>query len=83
MAGESALYAGHRLSDAFLNELEAATPASVVPLRVARLESDAGEAEVELPGSPLWRRAEPGEDGELAAAIAVDIAEWTATCAAS
>ena len=83
LAGDSGLYAGHRLSDAFLTDFEAATPASVAPLRVARLESDAGEADVKLPGSPLWRRAEPGEDGELAAAIAVDIADWTATCAAS
>lgn len=82
LAGESGLYAGHRLSDAFLTDLEAATPAAVAPLRVARLESDAGEADIKLPGSPLWRRAEPGEDGELAAAIAADLAEWTMTCAA-
>ena len=83
LAGESGLYAGHRLSDAFPAELETATVAPVAPLRVARLERDAGEADVKLPGTPLWRRAEPGEDAELAAAIAADLAEWTMTCAAS
>ena len=83
LAGESGLYAGHRLSDAFLTDLETGTAAPVAPLRVARLESDAGEADVKLPGSPLWRRAEPGEDGELAAAIFADLAEWTVSCAAS
>jgi hypothetical protein len=82
MAGESGLYAGHHLSDSFLAELEAATPTPVSPLRIARLESDAATSDVTLPGSPLWRRAEPGEDPVLAAAMAEDLADWTRTCAA-
>ncbi len=82
LAGESGLYAGHHLSDAFLGGLEAATPAPVSPLRVARLESDAAASDITLPGSPLWRRAEPGEDAILAAAIATDLADWTRQCAA-
>lgn len=33
------------------------------------------------PGTPLWRRAEPGRDPELSALLADDIATWIATCA--
>ena len=63
--------------------LEAATPALVAPLRTVRLESDAAEADAKVAGSPLWRRAEPGEDAALAAALAADLAAWTKQCAAS
>lgn len=83
LAGETGLYAGHQLTNDFLTDLEAATPTTPFPLRTVRLESDAGEADVKLPGSPLWRRAEPGEDAALAAAIAADLAAWTMQCAAS
>jgi hypothetical protein len=81
--GDTALFAGHALSDAFLTDLEAASPAQVTPLRTVTLESDAMTADIKLAGSPLWRRAEPGEDGALAAAIADDLAIWVRTCAAS
>ena len=83
LSGESGLYAGHRLSDAMLTDLEGAIPAPLARLRVARLESDAADADVKLVGSPLWRRAEPGEDAALAEAIATDLAAWTKLCAAS
>ena len=83
LSGESGLYAGHRLSDAMLADLEGATPATLAPMRIARLESDAGDADVKLAGTPLWRRAEPGEDEALAEAIATDLAAWTKLCAAS
>jgi hypothetical protein len=81
--GDAALYAGRRLSDAFLDDLRSATPAPLDRLRTIRLESDAGDADTKLPGAPLWRRAEPGEDATLAAAIAADLATWTRQCAAS
>jgi hypothetical protein len=78
----SALYAGHAISDDFLVTLEGTTPALVSPLRTVRLESDAGEADAKLAGSPLWRRAEPGDDPALAAALVADLTEWVKTCAA-
>ncbi len=81
LAGETDLYAGHRLTDAFLEDLEGAAPAQVRSLRVARLETDVMAADIKLPGTPLWRRAEPGEDATLAAAIASDLADWTRICA--
>ena len=81
--GESDLYAGNRLSEAFLADLEGAAPAPISPLRTVRLESDAAEADAKLPGTPLWRRAEPGEDAELAAAMAADLIQWVRQCAAS
>jgi hypothetical protein len=83
LAGETGLYAGHALSDDFLGELEAAQPVGVSPLRTVRLESDAAAADAKLPGSPLWRRAEPGEDAVLAAAMTSDLAAWVMQCAVS
>ena len=83
LSGETGLYAGHRLSDAMLADLEGAIPAPLAPMRIARLESDSADADVKLAGSPLWRRAEPGEDAALAEAIATDLAAWTKLCAAS
>jgi hypothetical protein len=74
--------AGHALSDAFLADLEAALPASVTGVRTVRLESDPQDAEIKLTGTPLWRRAEPGEDGELAAALVADLAARVKQCAA-
>ena len=83
LSGETGLYAGHRLSDAMLTDLEGASPVPLAPMRVARLENDAADADIKLIGSPLWRRAEPGEDAALAEAIATDLAAWTKLCAAS
>ena len=81
--GGSALYAGHAISDAFLAALESAPTVPRAPLRTLRLESDAGEANAKIAGSPLWRRAEPGDDPELAAALVADLTEWVKQCAAS
>lgn len=83
LTGETGLYAGHALSDALIAELEAAEPQHFASLRTVRLESDAQPSDVRLPGTPLWRRAEPGEDAAMAAAMAVDLADWTRQCAAS
>jgi hypothetical protein len=82
-SSDSALYGGHALGDAFLAELEAATPFPLTRLRTVRLDSDAGEADAKVRGSPLWRRAEPGEDSELAATLAADLADWAKQCAGS
>jgi hypothetical protein len=77
----STLYAGHAISDDFLAVLEGTPPALVSLLRTVRLESDAGEANAKIAGSPLWRRAEPGDDPELAAALVADLTEWVKQCA--
>ena len=49
-------------------------------MRTVRLESDAKPADAKLPGSPLWRRAEPDNDIALAMALADDIAAWIRQC---
>lgn len=77
--------AGNLLEPAFLQDLtvhhESWPTASVgVPTRVVRLDKDAGEATRHVPGTPLWRRAEPGNDLALAALLADDIADWIAAC---
>ena len=83
LAGEGTkLYAGNALSEAFLAELEGIVLAPLTPLRTLRLDSDTADCDARVPGSPLWRRAEPGEDPALAVALAADLAEWTRTCAA-
>lgn len=82
-AGGSETYAGHVLSDAFLAELEAAPLPVPAILRTVRLLSDATPADSKLEGSPLWRRAEPGEDATLSAMLATDLAHWIDQCAAS
>ncbi len=50
------------------------------PLRTIRLESDPAPADLKLPGVPLWRRAEPGNDPALAGLLADDLADWVRQC---
>ncbi len=80
--GDSNLFAGHSLNEKFLAELEALSPDNVPNLRVVSLETDVMTADIKLPGSPLWRRAEPDDDLQLAEALAKDLADWTLQCAA-
>ena len=51
-----------------------------VPLRTIRLDTDPKPADRHVPGTPLWRRAEPDNDPALAALLADDIADWIAAC---
>jgi hypothetical protein len=69
--------AGNRLSPTMVAELEAATISDHSNTRVVSVGAAAGA----LTGSPLWLRAEPGEDRAMAAAMAADIAEWASQCA--
>ena len=71
------LLAGNTLSPAMIAGLGAAEVQLVEPLRSIPL----GERGVA--GTPLWLRAEPGEDIAMAQAIAADIAAWSKTCGIS
>ena len=71
---EPLLLAGHRLSPAMIAQLGGAEAAPVAPLRSVGVGAEG------IAGTPLWLRAEPGEDAEMARAIAADIAAWSRTC---
>lgn len=73
--------AGNLVSPALLAQLSDATP-SPEQTRTVRLATEAKPADAKLPGTPLWRRAEPDNDSAFAQAVAEDIAHWIATCAA-
>ena len=75
-------WAGYPASPDIRGRLEDSRPFLQEPLRVVRLATDPGAADIKLPGPALWRRSEPGNSAELAAAIAEDIALWHAQCAA-
>ncbi|MBO9694960.1 MAG: hypothetical protein J7499_02055 [Sphingopyxis sp.] len=71
------LLAGNRLSSAMIAQLGASEAQVVEPLRSAGLGADG------IAGTPLWLRAEPGEDAAMAEAIAADISVWSKTCGIS
>ncbi|MGV3456694.1 hypothetical protein [Sphingomonas sp.] len=73
--------AGNLVGPTLLAQLSDATP-SAERTRTVRLATEAKPADAKLPGTPLWRRAEPDNDLAFAQAVADDIAEWIATCAA-
>ena len=79
-AGTAALLlAGNRLSPAMMSQLGSADVRPVAPLRSLTL----GSGDDAIAGTPLWLRAEPGEDRTMADAIATDIATWSRTCGIS
>ncbi len=73
------ILAGNLLSAAMIGQLGSAEVEPVAPLRTVTLGSGADP----IAGTPLWLRAEPGEDAAMAEAIAADIAAWSATCGIS
>lgn len=75
--------AGYKLQQALLDSISAAVPATTHPTRVARLKTDTAPADVQLEGSPVWRRSEPGDDPILCDAIIADVLAWVKTCAVS
>ncbi|MEQ1548806.1 MAG: hypothetical protein ABL918_09190 [Chakrabartia sp.] len=75
--------AGYKLQQSLLDSISAAVPATTHPTRIARLKTDAAPADVQLEGSPVWRRSEPGDDPILCDAIIADVLAWVKTCAAS
>ena len=76
------MIAGNLVSVDLLTELTVKTPfdEAGIPRRVIRLNSDPRPADRHVPGTPLWRRAEPDNDPALAALLADDIADWVAAC---
>lgn len=74
---------GYAPSEALLAALSAAEPGQAARLRTVRLATDRAEADLKLEGLPIWRRAEPQTEPELAAAIASDISAWMRECAGS
>ncbi len=72
--------AGNRIAPALYEALVLATTAAP-DRRTARLDTDAGPRDVTLPGHPLWRASEPGDDPALVDTAAADIATWVARCA--
>lgn len=81
--GDPVEAAGNLISHNLFGALQADVTLREVtaPLRTVRLESDPAPADLKLPGSPLWRRAEPGNDLPLAALLAQDLAAWSHQCA--
>jgi pimeloyl-ACP methyl ester carboxylesterase len=73
--------AGYAPSEALLEAVRAASPAGNT--RTVRLASDRAEADLNVDGPPLWRRSEPQTSSQLVEAIASDIVQWMAQCAAS
>ncbi|MGQ2975931.1 MAG: hypothetical protein ACT6QT_09615 [Sphingopyxis sp.] len=71
------LIAGNRLSPEMVAQLGTSEAQAVEPLRNVGLAADG------IAGTPLWLRAEPGEDAAMAAAIAADISAWSTTCGIS
>jgi len=71
------LVAGNRLSPEMVAQLGTSEAQAVEPLRNVGLGADG------IAGTPLWLRAEPGEDAAMAAAIAADISAWSTTCGIS
>ncbi|UKK85689.1 hypothetical protein L7H23_06170 [Sphingopyxis sp. BSN-002] len=71
------LLAGNALSPAMVAQLGSAEAQPVEPLRSIGLGADG------IAGTPLWLRAEPGEDAAMASEIAADIAAWSTTCGIS
>lgn len=71
------LLAGNHLSSAMVAQLGTSEAQGVEPLRSVGLGADG------IAGTPLWLRAEPGEDAAMAEAIAADISAWSKTCGVS
>jgi len=71
------LLAGNRLSPTMIAQLGASEAQATQPLRSVGLGVDG------IAGTPLWLRAEPGEDTAMAVAIAADISAWSKTCGIS
>ncbi len=71
---------GNLLSPAMVSQLQSAQPGPTAPCRIVSINPEDDELDGHIDGSPLWLRAEPGEDGKFADAIARDIQSWGQAC---
>lgn len=71
--------AGNIIGSGLFTQLNSAEIPDLKNQRIVRLESDNKPADVQIPGSALWLRAEPDDDPEMSSAIARDIAGWIGT----
>lgn len=71
------ILAGNSLSPSMIAALEGDEPDPASPVRTVQLGSEPIGDET-IMGSPLWLRAEPGHDPEMARAIAHDLKRWIA-----
>lgn len=79
---EATEFAGYVIPPAIFTPLgDAAIPDEDV-VRTVRLDTDPADADLKLPGKPLWRQSEPGNDPALSALLASDLAIWIRQCAA-
>jgi len=68
--------AGTMVHPALFTALQAAAPSDDPAARTVTL----GDGDNQIAGSPLWRRAEPGEDDVLLDAMFTDILIWMRAC---
>lgn len=67
---------GYAPTQALLDPLQSAEPATGGTVRTLRLATDRADADLKVEGPPLWRRAEPQTSSELTEAMASDISQW-------
>ena len=82
-AADDDTIAGNVISPGLLDDLNGAVPWTESDgghVRTVRLDTDPKPADLRVPGMPLWRRAEPGNNPALAHLLADDIADWIAAC---
>ncbi len=75
-------FAGYPVPPDVFSSLAAAPVPTDDVARTVRLDTDPAAADLKLPGKPLWRQSEPGNDAVLASALAADIVAWMRACAA-
>jgi len=71
--------AGNQISPSMFAQLQEAGFQSENNVRTVRLESDSQSADIQLPGNPLWLRAEPDADPFLSQSIADELTKWVKT----